>query len=126
MLLWLAITLLAASPEQLKAELLKADTDFALLTARQGLNGFIAYLTPDVLEFGEKGTLQTTKEQARDSLKRAFDNPGFQLRWEAAGRAGGGVGGPRATPGASMKPYRRAAGVIASLSGNARRTGRGR
>lgn len=85
MLLWLAMTLPAASPDQLKAELLKADTEFALLTARQGLDGFVAYLAPDVLKFGEKGSLLTTKEQARASLKKAFDNPGFQLKWKPLG-----------------------------------------
>lgn len=75
----------AASPEQLKAELLKADTDFAALTAQRGLDGFLAYLAEGVLKFGEKGKLLTTKEQAREQLKRSFDTPGFQLRWKPLG-----------------------------------------
>jgi len=82
----LAATVAAAEPvEKLKAALIQADLDFAAETARSGLDGFVAHLAGHVLQFAEKGRLLTSRDQVRQSMKPAFDKPGFQLNWKPLG-----------------------------------------
>ncbi len=75
----------AASPEDLKKELIAADTKFAAVTAERGLEGFLSFLAPDVLKFAGPGRLLTTRDQTRDWLKKSFEQPGFQLNWKPLG-----------------------------------------
>ena len=83
--LLLALAAPAATLEELKAQLLQADTDFAAVTAQRGLEGFVSFLAEGVLKFGEQGRLLTTRDQSRESLQKAFAQSGFQLRWKPLG-----------------------------------------
>ncbi|HEY3930080.1 MAG TPA: nuclear transport factor 2 family protein [Candidatus Koribacter sp.] len=63
-------------------ELLKADRDWCKAIAEQRLEGFMAHLAPNIVLFGDANGI-TGPDAVRAYEKQEFDNPTFQLTWEA-------------------------------------------
>lgn len=84
MLLFGAVLLLcalsrAADPA---AALLQADRDFCKDVTTRRLEGYKAWLAPNVVTFTFGGQSHKGPDEAGMSMKQAFDDPDYQLTWE--------------------------------------------
>jgi len=81
--LWVLMTLMVAGlafaqkPEDV---LMKADRDFCKDVAAKRLEGWMAWMAPNVVTFGGQGFKGL--DEVRKSMKEAFDDADFQLTWE--------------------------------------------
>ena len=82
---WMMLTLLlggtafAQKPEDV---LMKADRDFCKDVAAKRLEGWMAWMAPNVVTFGRPGFKGL--DEVRKSMKEAFDDADFRLEWEPA------------------------------------------
>ena len=70
---------LAADPADV---LLQADRDFCKDTVARGLDGWMAWMAPNIVTFGGPG--YKGLDEVRASMKEQFANPASKLTWEPA------------------------------------------
>ena len=68
---------------KLRAELIEADKAFGVEAARNGVDGFVScFAEKDILKFSGPGAPpQTTREEARAAMKKAYEGRPFNLKW---------------------------------------------
>ncbi len=78
----LAVMLIALAAVAQKPEdaLLKADRDFCHDVQTKRLDGFMAWVAPEIVTFGR--TSLKGLDEVRQSWKSAFDDADFRLTWE--------------------------------------------
>ena len=80
---WLWIVVLAASAWAAKEDvLLRADEEFARVTAARGAAGFSSFFAPDAVVLPAKAPVVEGLQAIAEGNRKTWAQPGFSLQWK--------------------------------------------